>query len=445
MIKLWENGNYSSKTVEEFTTSTDRQMDKKLAPYDVIGSIAHARMLHKTGILSANELALLQKGLRKIMKTIIEGNFEIEEGVEDVHSQVEITLTRELGEVGKKLHTGRSRNDQVLLDLKLFARDALKTTVNQAHALFRLLLKQSNLYKDVLMPGYTHMQVAMPSSFGLWFGAWAESIVDDIQLLLAAYRITDQNPLGSAAGYGSSFPIDRCLTTQLLGFNNLQVNAAYAQVSREKTDKTVAFAISSLAHTLAKMAQDICLFSGQNYGFFSLPDEFTTGSSIMPHKKNPDAFELIRARCNKLMALPNEIALIAGNLPSGYHRDYQLVKQSIMNAFDEITQCLQMTILLVENLMVNKEIIQDPRYDYVFSVEKVNKLVEKGKSFRDAYQMVAEEIKNGNYKADRSINHTHEGSLGNLRNDMIERKLEAIIYQFNFMKAEVAFKSLLAH
>lgn len=444
MIKLWENGNKTSKTVEEFTTSADRQMDKKLAPYDVIGSMAHARMLHSTGILSEDELVVLQKGLKEIMKSIIEGNFEIEDGVEDVHSQVEITLTRELGEVGKKLHTGRSRNDQVLLDLKLFARDAIKTTVNQAHALFRLLLRQSNQYKDVLMPGYTHMQVAMPSSFGLWFGAWAESLVDDIQLLLAAYRITDQNPLGTAAGYGSSFPIDRCLTTQLLGFNNLQVNAAYAQISRVKTDKTVAFALSSLAHTLAKMAQDICLFSGQNYGFFSLPDEFTTGSSIMPHKKNPDAFELIRARCNKLMALPNEIAIIASNLPSGYHRDYQLVKQSIMNAFDEISQCLQMTIMLMENLTVNKEIIHDPRYDYVFSVEKVNKLVEEGKSFRDAYKMVAEDIKSGNYRADRNINHTHEGSLGNLRNDMIERKLEAIMYQFNFMKAEVAYKTLLA-
>lgn len=443
MNKLWEKGIITAKSVEEFTTSTDRVLDKRLAPFDVLGSIAHARMLESIGILSAKELEKLEKSLRKIMKVIKAGKFEIEEGIEDVHSQIEIMLTRELGEIGKKLHTGRSRNDQVLVDLKLFTREELKNTVLLTQQLFHTLISLSNRHKDVLMPGYTHMQVAMPSSFGLWFGAYAESLVDDLQLLLAAYRISDQNPLGSAAGFGSSFPINRSMTTQLLGFNNLLVNVAYAQVSRSKNERTIAFALASLANTLSRLAMDICLFSGQNYGFFSLPDEFTTGSSIMPHKKNPDAFELIRARCNKLMALPNEISLITANLPSGYNRDYQLTKQSFMSAFDDVKECLSMTELLMENLQVKPSVINHEQYDALFSVEEVNKLVLQGIPFRNAYKMVAEEIQKGTFKANKEINHTHEGSIGNLCNDMIVSKLDAIMFQFNFMKSQVALKSLL--
>lgn len=443
MKKLWEKGINTVKSVEEFTSSSDRIIDKRLAPYDVLGSIAHARMLENIGILTKNELQQLEKGLGKIMKQIMAGNFEIEEGVEDVHSQVEILLTKELGETGKKLHTGRSRNDQVLVDLKLFTRDALKSTIELTVKLFKTLIELSNTHKDVLMPGYTHMQAAMPSSFGLWFGAYAESLVDDVQLLLAAYRISDQNPLGSAAGYGSSFPINRKLTTQLLGFHNLQVNAAYAQLSRTKNERTIAFALASLANTMARLSMDMCMFSGANYGFFSLPDEFTTGSSIMPHKKNPDAFELIRGRCNKLMSLPNEIALITSNLPSGYNRDYQITKESFITAFDEVDECLVMTQLLLENIKVNTSILDNPIYDYIFSVEKVNKHVLDGIPFRDAYKLVAEEIRTGSFDPVKDINHTHEGSIGNLCNDLIEAKLDAIMYQFNFMKSEVAMKGLL--
>jgi argininosuccinate lyase len=443
MKKLWEKGINTIKSVEEFTTSADRILDKRLAPYDVLGSIAHARMLENIGIITNEELKKLEKALRKIMKQILAGKFEIEEGVEDVHSQIEIMLTNELGEIGKKLHTGRSRNDQILVDLKLFTREALKDTVHLTHQLFKTLINLSNKHKDVLMPGYTHMQVAMPSSFGLWFGAFAESLVDDIQLLLAAYRISDQNPLGSAAGYGSSFPINRTLTTQLLGFNSLQVNVAYAQISRTKNERTIAFALASLASTLSRLAMDVCLFSGQNFGFFSLPDEYTTGSSIMPHKKNPDAFELIRARCNRLMALPNEISLVTANLPSGYNRDYQVTKESFMAAFDEVNECLTMTEMLMEHIQVKPSVIENPMYDAIFSVEEVNKLVLDGVPFRNAYKIVAEEIQNGSFKADKNINHTHEGSLGNLCNDKIEEKLDAIMYQFNFMKSQVAMKSLL--
>jgi argininosuccinate lyase len=443
MNKLWEKGITTAKSVEEFTTSTDRVLDKRLAPYDVLGSIAHARMLHSIEILTSTELTQIEGALKNIMNQIKAGEFDIEEGVEDVHSQVEIMLTRELGETGKKLHTGRSRNDQVLVDLKLFTREELKKTVNHTHQLFLTLIKLSNKYKDVLMPGYTHMQVAMPSSFGLWFGAFAESLVDDLQLLLAAYRISDQNPLGSAAGYGSSFPINRTLTTQLLGFNNLQVNVAYAQVSRSKNERTIAYALASLANTLSRLAMDVCLFSGQNFNFFSLPDEFTTGSSIMPHKKNPDAFELIRARCNKLMALPLEISLVSNNLPSGYNRDYQVNKESFMTAFDEINECIIMTNALIEHLQVKPSVIDDEMYDAIFSVEEVNKLVLEGVPFRDAYKIVAAQIKDGSFKAEKNINHTHEGSIGNLGNDLIEQKLDAIMYQFNFMKSQVAMKSLL--
>ncbi len=443
MKKLWEKGINTAKSVEEFTTSSDRILDKKLAPYDVLGSIAHARMLEKIGIISAEELQKLEKSLRKIIKLVFAGKFDIAEGVEDVHSQVEIMLTEELGEIGKKLHTGRSRNDQVLVDLKLYTREALKQTVEITHRLFKTLIALSNNHKNDLMPGYTHMQVAMPSSYGLWFGAFAESLVDDVQLLLAAYRISDQNPLGSAAGYGSSFPIDRTLTTQLLGFNTMQVNAAYAQISRGKNERTIAFALASLANTLSRLSMDVCLFSGQNFRFFSLPDEFTTGSSIMPHKKNPDAFELIRARCNRLMALPNEISLVTANLTSGYNRDYQVTKQSYMSAFDEINECLLMADMLLEHIQVNPSVIDDPMYDTIFSVEEVNKLVIQGIPFRNAYQMVAADIKNKNYHPDKKLNHTHEGSIGNLCNDMIVHKMDGIMYQFNFMKAEVAIKKLL--
>jgi argininosuccinate lyase len=443
MNKLWEKGIRTAKSVEEFTTSTDRILDKRLAPYDVVGSIAHARMLESIGILKKYELTKIEKALRTIMKKIKAGEFEIEEGVEDVHSQIELMLTEQLGETGKKLHSGRSRNDQVLVDLKLFTREEIKNTVQLTHELFQTLISLSNKHKDMLMPGYTHMQVAMPSSFGLWFGAFAESLVDDMQLLLAAYRISDQNPLGSAAGYGSSFHINRTLTTQLLGFNSLQVNVAYAQLSRSKNERTIAFALASLASTLSRLAMDVCLFSGQNFGFFTLTDEFTTGSSIMPHKKNPDVFELIRARCNKLMALPHEISLIMTNLPSGYNRDYQIIKEGFMTAFDEIAECLSMTKIAMENIRVNPEIINLKMYDTIFSVEEVNKLVLKGIPFRDAYKMVAESIEKGEYSTDRHLEHTHEGSIGNLCNDMIEQKLDALMYQFNFLKSQVAFKSLL--
>jgi argininosuccinate lyase len=442
-MKLWDKGIHTEKSVEEFTTSTDRIMDMRLAAYDVLGSIAHARMLQSIGIITKDELKSLEKALGKIMKNIREGTFEIEPGVEDVHSQVEIILTNELGEVGKKVHTGRSRNDQVLVDLKLFTRQALKTVVLKTQKLFKILIDLSNKHKNILMPGYTHLQVAMPSSFGLWFGAFAESLVDDMQLLLAAYRINDQNPLGTAAGYGSSFPLNRSLTTQLLGFNNMQVNSAYAQTSRIKNEKTVTFALSSLANTLSRLAMDVCLYSGQNYRFFILPDEYTTGSSIMPHKKNPDAFELIRARCNKLVALPYEISLITANLPTGYHRDFQVTKQDFITSFDEMNECLNMMILLMEHIDVNPELMEDERYNDIFSVEEVNKHVLKGIPFRNAYKMVAEEINKGNFKPDKKINHTHEGSIGNLGNDIIEQKLDGIMYQFNFMKSEMAMKTLL--
>jgi len=443
MKKLWEKGFNTVKSVEDFTVSSDRILDKKLAPYDVLGSIAHARMLENIGIINPNELKQMEKALADILKDIMAGSFDIEDDVEDVHSQVEILLTRKLGETGKKLHTGRSRNDQVLVDLKLFTREALKNTVHLCHQLFKTLIQLSNTNKDVLMPGYTHMQVAMPSSFGLWFGAFAESLVDDVQLLLAAYRISDQNPLGSAAGYGSSFPINRTLTTQLLGFNSLQVNVAYAQISRSKNERTVAYALASLANTLSRLSMDVCLFSGQNFRFFSLPDEFTTGSSIMPHKKNPDAFEMMRARCNKLMALPNEISLVTANLPSGYNRDYQVTKESFMTAFEEVNICLSMANLLIENLQVNPAIIEDDMYDAIFSVEEVNKLVLQGIPFRNAYKMVAEKIANNTYKADKNINHTHEGSIGNLCNNTIVQKMDAVLYQFNFMKSDVALKKLM--
>ncbi len=442
MKKLWDKGISTDKVVEEFTTSTDRLMDQKLAPYDVIGSIAHARMLKSTGIISDKELKSIEKVLNQILQQIKKGDFLIEPGTEDIHSQIEIMLTRELGETGKKLHTGRSRNDQVLLDMKLFARDAIKETVKGTQKLFKALMYQSRRNQNVLMPGYTHMQVAMPSSFGLWFGAWAESLADDLQIMLASYRMNDQNPLGSAAGYGSSFPVNRSMTTQLLGFNCLQVNAAYSQISRLKNERTLAFAISSLASTLSRMANEICLYSGQNFNLFTLPDEFTTGSSIMPHKKNPDVFELIRARCNKLMALPNEIAMISVNLPSGYNRDYQVTKESFFNAFDEINQCLSVSEMLLENIKVNEVVRNDERYETLFSVEKVNKLVLEGVPFRQAYKQVAEQIQNGTYEPDKNINHTHEGSIGNLRNDLIEQKLESVMYQFNFMKSEIAMKGL---
>ncbi len=443
MKKLWEKGFNTVKSVEDFTVSNDRILDKKLAPYDVLGSIAHARMLENIGIITPDELEQMEKALAEILKDILADNFYIEDDVEDVHSQVEIMLTRKLGEVGKKLHTGRSRNDQVLVDLKLFTREALKNTVHLSHQLFKTLIQLSNTHKDVLMPGYTHMQVAMPSSFGLWFGAFAESLVDDVQLLLAAYRISDQNPLGSAAGYGSSFPINRSLTTQLLGFNNLQVNVAYAQISRSKNERTIAYALASLANTLSRLSMDVCLFSGQNFRFFSLPDEFTTGSSIMPHKKNPDAFEMMRARCNKLMSLPNEISLVTTNLPSGYNRDYQVTKESFMTAFDEINECLSMANILMENLQVNPEIIKNEMYDSIFSVEEVNKLVLEGIPFRNAYKMVAQTIADKTYKPKKDLHHTHEGSIGNLCNNMIVQKMDAVLYQFNFMKSDVALKTLM--
>ena len=442
-MKLWEQKIKPEKFVEDFTTSTDKNIDLKLAPYDVIGSIAHAKMLHHAGIFSHSELKQLEYALHNILEQIRSGNFEIDEDVEDIHSQIEIILTQKIGNVGKKLHTGRSRNDQILLDLKLFFRDAFHQIINQITILFKTLIDLSNKHKDIFMPGYTHMQIAMPSSFGLWFGAFAESLTDDMQLLLTAYKINDQNPLGSAAGYGSSFPLNRTITTKLLGFNNLQVNSIYAQISRTKNEISIANALAATASTSAKLAMDICLYSSQNFGFFSIPEQFTTGSSIMPHKNNPDPFELIRAKCNKLLALPNEINLITSNLSTGYHRDYQLTKQNIIPAFEELEKSVSLLTLLLQNIEINISLKDDPLYNDVFSVEEVNKLVMKGMTFRDAYKKVTKDINSGQFKPDKKIKHTHEGSIGNLCNDKLESKMKNILSQFDFEKKQETIKKLL--
>ncbi len=441
--KLWEKNVQLNKEIERFTVGRDRELDVFLAKYDVLGSMAHITMLESIGLLAADELKILLEELREIYKLADEGKFVIEDGIEDVHSQVELMLTRKLGVVGKKIHSGRSRNDQVLVDLKLYARSEIRTIAEAANSLFNELQKQSEKYKNVLMPGYTHMQVAMPSSFGLWFGAYAESLADDMQLLLAAYRVTNRNPLGSAAGYGSSFPLDRQMTTDLLGFDSMDYNVVYAQMGRGKTERNIAFAMAGIASTLSKLAFDACLFNSQNFGFVKLPAECTTGSSIMPHKKNPDVFELIRAKSNKLQSLPVQITMMMNNLPSGYSRDFQLIKEVFMPAFEELIDCLQMTEYIIARTEVNEHIIDDPRYDAMFSVEEVNRRVLSGTSFRDAYKQVGLEIEAGNFVPDKNIHHTHAGSVGNLCNDKIAELMASTINEFHFERAEQAEQKLL--
>lgn len=441
--KLWEKNVQLNKEIERFTVGRDRELDVFLAKYDVLGSMAHITMLESIGLLAADELKILLEKLREIYKLADEGKFVIEDGIEDVHSQVELMLTRKLGVVGKKIHSGRSRNDQVLVDLKLYARSEIRTIAEAANSLFNELQKQSEKYKNVLMPGYTHMQVAMPSSFGLWFGAYAESLADDMQLLLAAYRVTNRNPLGSAAGYGSSFPLDRHMTTDLLGFDSMDYNVVYAQMGRGKTERNIAFAMAGIASTLSKLAFDACLFNSQNFGFVKLPAECTTGSSIMPHKKNPDVFELIRAKSNKLQSLPVQITMMMNNLPSGYSRDFQLIKEVFMPAFEELLDCLQMTEYIIARTEVNEHIIDDPRYDAMFSVEEVNRRVLSGTSFRDAYKQVGLEIEAGNFVPDKNIHHTHAGSIGNLCNDKIAELMAYTINEFHFERAEQAEQKLL--
>ncbi|MGF1585404.1 MAG: argininosuccinate lyase [Bacteroidales bacterium] len=442
-MKLWDKGIAGDKLVGEFTAGEDRKLDIRLAGYDVLGSIAHVKMLSSIGLLSASELKSLEDELKHLFENIREGRFEIQEGVEDVHSQVELMLTEALGETGKKVHTARSRNDQVLVDIKLFARDKLKEIVMQTRSLFNLLISLSNEHRNVLMPGYTHMQVAMPSSFGLWFGAYAESLTDDLTLLLAAYRIVNQNPLGSGAGFGSSFPVNRTMTTDLLGFECMHVNVVSAQMNRGKMEKITSFAIASIGSTLSKMAMDICMYSGQNFRFLSLPEEFTTGSSIMPHKKNPDVFELIRAKGNKLQALPNEIAMISTNLPSGYHRDMQLIKESFIPSFDVLLEIISISELLIGKIKINKDIITGNLYRDLFSVEVVNRLVLEGSSFRDAYRTIGKKIADGSYNPDTKLDHTHEGSMGNLSNGLIQEKMEKLITAFDFRKADDAIMKLI--
>ncbi len=442
-MKLWDKGIETDKLVEKFTIGKDRELDLLLAEYDVQGSMAHIIMLESIDLVTKDELNQLLSELKNIHCDILKGNFIIEEGVEDVHSQVELLLTRKLGDVGKKIHSGRSRNDQVLLDLKLYTRSQLESTVSEINNLFNSLISKSEEHKNVLIPGYTHLQVAMPSSFGLLFGAFAESLTDDMTVVNAAYKITNQNPLGSAAGYGSSFPLNRTLTTELLGFDSLNYNVVYAQMGRGKMERTVSFAISSVASTISKLAMDICLFMSQNFGFVSLPDQFTTGSSIMPHKKNPDVFELIRAKCNKLQALPFELTMISNNLPSGYFRDLQILKESFLPAFEDLSDCLNLCKLMIDNIIVNTKIMDDDKYKFVYSVENLNKIVLDGVPFRDAYKQIGKEINEGSFNPEKSINHTHEGSIGNLCNDKITLKMNEIISQFNFDQTQLKIDNLL--
>ena len=441
--KLWEKNFEVNKEIERFTVGRDREMDLYLAKYDVLGSMAHITMLESIGLLGSDELQPLLTELKAIYHTCEKGEFVIEDGVEDVHSQVELMLTRKLGDMGKKIHSGRSRNDQVLVDLKLFTRHELIDVVEGVKVLFDELIQKSNQYKDVLMPGYTHLQIAMPSSFGLWFGAYAESLADDMLFLLAAYRMTNRNPLGSAAGYGSSFPLNRTMTTQLLGFDSMDYNVVYAQMGRGKMERNVAFAMATVAGTLAKMAYDACLFNCQNFQFVKLPKECTTGSSIMPHKKTPDVFELIRAKSNKLQSLPQQIMLIMNNLPVGYFRDLQIIKEVFLPAFDELKDCLQMAAYIINKMAVNEHILDNPMYDPMFSVEEVNRLAANGMPFRDAYKKVGLEIESGQFHADKNIHHTHEGSMGNLCNDKIEALMNQTMAEFGFDRVRKAEAQLL--
>ena len=441
-MKIWQKNIEVNKGIEAFTVGKDRELDLQMAAFDVLGSLAHVEMLASINLLTKEELSQLQIALIEIYQEILTGNFTIDENVEDVHSQVEWLLTQRIGEAGKKIHSGRSRNDQVLVDLKLYFRSCIEEMVGNTKTLFDQLVALSNTHKDKLLPGYTHLQIAMPSSFGLWFGAYAESLVDDMELMLAAYKICNKNPLGSAAGYGSSFPLNRTMTTELLGFEQLNYNVVYAQMGRGKTERILAQAMSSIAATLAKMAMDVCLFINQNFGFISFPDELTTGSSIMPHKKNPDVFELIRSRCNIIQALPNEIAMMTTNLPSGYHRDLQLLKENLFPAITSLNECLEMCAFMLQNIAVKDNILNDKKYDYLFSVDVVNELALKGTPFREAYKIVGETIDNGTFSPNKTLKHTHEGSIGNLCNAQIEEMMRVILAQFKFEKVNNALQKL---
>lgn len=444
MAKLWDKGYDDDALIDKFTVGKDRELDLYLAQYDILGTMAHITMLSKVGLLPEEDLKKLLPVLAELHDDAVAGKFEIEPDVEDVHSQVELMLTRRLGDVGKKVHTGRSRNDQVLVDLKLYARAEIRKTVGKIQALFEVLQRKSEQYKDVLLPGYTHLQVAMPSSFGLWFGAYAESLTDDLRLMLAAWDITNQNPLGSAAGYGSSAPLDRTMTTRLLGFTDLDYNVVYAQMGRGKTERAISFAYAAVAETVGRLAVDCCLYASQNFGFIHLPDSMTTGSSIMPHKKNPDVFELVRAHCNKIQGAPNDIRLITGNLPSGYFRDMQILKEVFIPIFQEMDDCLDIASYAVEKMEIVKDIMSDPKYRPAFSVEEVNRLVEEENvPFRDAYKRVGLEIMAGNFSFHGELHHTHEGSIGNLCNDKIAYKLQEVISRFGFENVQKAENSLL--
>lgn len=442
-MKLWQKDTTVEKAVDKFTVGNDRELDLALAPFDVIGSLAHTKMLESIGLLTRPELQLIQKELKAIYNEIENGNFHIEDHVEDIHSQIEFLLTERIGEAGKKIHSGRSRNDQVLVDLKLFFRSEIKKIVQHCTELFEQLLTLSNRYKHVLLPGYTHLQVAMPSSFGLWFGAYAESLVDDLEFMLAAWKICNKNPLGSAAGYGSSFPLNRSLTTALLGFEQLNYNVVYAQMGRGKTERILSQSMSSVAATLAKFSMDACLYLSQNFSFISFPDQLTTGSSIMPHKKNPDVFELIRGRCNKIQALPNELAMMTTNLPSGYHRDLQLLKENLFPAFNSLNECISMLTFMLKYIVIKEDILDDPKYDYLFSVEVVNNEVLNGVPFREAYKNIGRAIEKGEFKPTKLVKHTHEGSIGHLNNSEIQNMFEKVLSGFGFDKVDSALKDLL--
>lgn len=441
-MKIWQKNIEVNKGIETFTVGKDRELDLQMAAFDVLGSLAHVQMLASIDLLTTAELAEVQVALKVIYKEIEEGKFTIEDSVEDVHSQVEWLLTQRIGEAGKKIHSGRSRNDQVLVDLKLYFRSCIQEIVENTSTLFNRLILLSNTHKDKLLPGYTHLQIAMPSSFGLWFGAYAESLVDDMEIMLAAYKVCNKNPLGSAAGYGSTFPLNRTMTTELLGFEKLNYNVVYAQMGRGKTERILSQAMANIAATLAKMAMDVCLFINQNFNFISFPDELTTGSSIMPHKKNPDVFELIRSRCNKIQALPNEIAMMTTNLPSGYHRDLQLLKENLFPSITSLNECLEMTTFMLQNITVKDNILDDKKYDYLFSVDVVNELALSGTPFREAYKIVGETIDNGTFAPNKSVKHTHEGSIGNLCNDEITIMMNELLAQFKFEKVEEAINKL---
>ncbi|WP_254413090.1 argininosuccinate lyase [Dyadobacter diqingensis] len=443
-MKLWQKENtVTSEKIERFTVGRDREMDLHLAEFDVLGNLAHAIMLETIGLLTADDLSALKTELHAIYEQIQQGDFTIEDGVEDVHSQVELMLTRKLGDIGKKIHSGRSRNDQVLVDMKLYTRDRLFQVVEATEKLFSVLISQSEKHKNDLLPGYTHLQIAMPSSFGLWFGAYAEALIDDVVQLNAAYRLANRNPLGSGAGYGSSFPLNRTLTTALLGFEGMHHNVVYAQMSRGRTEQAALTAISSLAATVSRLAMDVCLYNSQNFSFIVLPDDLTTGSSIMPHKKNPDVAELLRAKTNRMKALPMEVTMVLSNLPSGYHRDMQLLKEILMPAFDEILDCLDVATFMLENIKVKENLLDDTKYDLLFSVERVNELVINGVPFRDAYRQVGAEIGDGSYVAPRELKHTHEGSIGNLQNDLIQTRMKQELARFEFEKVEKALNNLI--